>query len=111
MITLSPSATHQISMLCKLNSAYVRLALRSGGCAGYSYDWTLDEPTPDDFVVTVGDHGLIMDYYSMLLLGDISLNFIQDIRGSSWEIKSAAATASCGCGTSVSIKQNGGCNG
>lgn len=112
MITLSPSATNQISMLCKLNNAYVRLALRSGGCAGYSYDWSLDSPTQDDFVVAVGKHGLIMDFDSKTLLGDISLNFIQDIAGSSWEIDSTAATSSCGCGTSVAIKQDGGgCNG
>lgn len=108
MITLSPSATNQISMLCKLNNAYVRLALRAGGCAGYSYDWSLDTPTQDDFVVAVGDYGLIMDLHSMLLLGDVSLNFLQSVGGSSWEIKSTSATSSCGCGTSVAI---GGCNG
>ena len=121
MITLSPSATTQIDTLCKINNAYVRLALRAGGCAGYSYDWSLDSPTQDDYVVTVGEHGLIMDYDSMLLLGDISLNFVVGIYGSSWEIDSTAATSSCGCGTSVAIKQDGtsklidenvgGCNG
>lgn len=108
MITLSPSATNQISMLCKINSAYVRLALRAGGCAGYSYDWSLDSPTQDDFVVKVGEHGLIMDFDSKTLLGDVSLNFVQGIYGSSWEIDSTAATSSCGCGTSVAV---GGCNG
>ena len=53
-----------------------------------------------------------MDYDSKTLIGDVSLNFVVDIAGSSWEIDSTAATASCGCGTSVAIKQDGGgCNG
>jgi iron-sulfur cluster assembly accessory protein len=108
MITLSPSATKQIDMLCKINSAYVRLALRAGGCAGYSYDWSLDTPTQDDYVVAIGEHGLIVDFDSKTLLGDVSLNFIQSVAGSSWEINSTAASASCGCGTSVAIKQDGG---
>jgi len=96
-------------MICKINSAYVRLALRAGGCAGYSYDWGLDSPTPDDYVVAIGDYGLIIDFDSMLLLGDVSLNFIQDICGSSWEIISDNATSSCGCGKSVAV--GSGCNG
>jgi iron-sulfur cluster assembly accessory protein len=108
MITLSPNATKQIDMLCKINSAYVRLALRAGGCAGYSYDWSLDTPTQDDYVVAIGEHGLIVDFDSKTLLGDVSLNFIQSVAGSSWEINSTAASASCGCGTSVAIKQDGG---
>jgi iron-sulfur cluster assembly accessory protein len=108
MITLSPSATAQIDMLCKINSAYVRLALRAGGCAGYSYDWSLDSPTQDDFVVNIGDHGLIIDSHSQSLLGDVYINFTEDVFGSSWEIVSAATNGSCGCGKSVAI---GGCNG
>ena len=112
MITLSPSATQQLNIACSSNQSYIRLALVSGGCVGYSYSWSLDSPTQDDYVVAIGEHGLIMDYDSKTLLGDISLNFIQDIAGSSWEIDSTAATASCGCGTSVAIKQDGGgCNG
>jgi iron-sulfur cluster assembly accessory protein len=103
MITLSPSATKQIDMLCKINSAYVRLALRAGGCAGYSYDWSLDTPTQDDYVVAIGEHGLIVDFDSKTLLGDVSLNFIQSVAGSSWEINADFATSSCGCGTSVAV--------
>ena len=103
MITLSPNATKQIDMLCKINSAYVRLALRSGGCAGYSYNWSLDTPTQDDYVVAIGEYGLIVDYDSKTLLGDVSLNFIQSVAGSSWEINADFATSSCGCGTSVAV--------
>lgn len=108
MITLTKSAERQIALICGMNLSYVRLALRSGGCAGYSYSWSLDTPTQDDFVVSVGEHGLIMDYDSKMLLGDVSLNFVVGVYGSSWEIDSASATASCGCGTSVAV---GGCNG
>lgn len=111
MISLTPSATTQLNIACSSNQAFVRLALAAGGCAGYSYSWSLDSPTPNDYVVPVGEYGLIMDFDSMLLLGDVELNFIVSTFGTSWEIKSAAATSSCGCGKSVAIKQEGGCNG
>ena len=108
MITLTESATKKLHISCALNKSYIRLALRAGGCAGYSYDWSYDTPTLDDSVVKVGDYGLIIDSQSEMLLGDVSLNFIEDIFGSSWEINSASANGSCGCGRSVAV---GGCNG
>jgi iron-sulfur cluster assembly accessory protein len=121
MITLTKSAERQIALICGMNLSYVRIALRSGGCAGYSYSWSLDTPTPDDYVVTVGNYGLIVDSHSQSLLGNTLINFIQEISGSSWEISSVSASASCGCGKSVFIKQDGtsklidesvgGCNG
>jgi len=111
MITVTPSATTQLNIACSSNQTFVRLALRAGGCAGYSYSWSLDTPDVSDYVVPIGEYGLIMDYDSMLLLGDVSLNFIMGSFGTSWEIISNNATSSCGCGKSVFIKQDGGCNG
>jgi iron-sulfur cluster assembly accessory protein len=121
MITLTKSAERQIALICGMNLSHVRISLRSGGCAGYSYDWSLDTPTQDDCVVSIGDYGLIIDSHSQSLLGDVCINFIQGDFESSWEIDSASATASCGCGKSVFIKQDGtsklidesvgGCNG
>jgi iron-sulfur cluster assembly protein len=109
MISLTPSATTQLNIACSSNQTFVRLALRAGGCAGYSYDWSLDTPNQSDYIVPIGEYGLIMDYDSMLLLGDVSLNFVVDMFGTSWEIISNNATSSCGCGKSVSV--GSGCNG
>jgi len=113
MITLSPSAIKQLNIACSSNQSYVRLALRSGGCAGYSYEWSYDDRNEDDALFEIGNYGLIIDSFSQSLLGETTINFIQSAFESSWEIDSAAATGGCGCGKSVFIKQDdvGGCNG
>lgn len=107
MITLSPTAIRQLNISCSSNQRYVRLALRSGGCAGYSYDWSYDDIQEGDTLIEVGNYGLIVDPLSQSLLGNTSINFLQELFGSSWEIKSENTSSSCGCGSSIFIQQDG----
>ena len=40
ILTLTASAQNKVKDLCSSNSKYaVRLGIRGGGCAGFSYDW------------------------------------------------------------------------
>jgi iron-sulfur cluster insertion protein len=104
MITLTNSATKQLHILCALNNAFaVRLSVVGGGCAGFQYDWSFDAPTPDDFVVDK----LIVDSTSLLYLSGSTIDFEQSSFSNTWKVINPAATAACGCGTSVAF---GGCN-
>lgn len=104
MITLTSNATKQLHILCALNNApAVRLSVIGGGCAGFQYDWSFDAPTPDDFVV----EQLIVDSISLNYLSGSTVDFEQGSFSSSWKVINPAATAACGCGTSVAF---GGCN-
>ena len=53
VLFLTESAKEQMeNMLKEHNKNAVRLALKGGGCAGFKYDWTLeDEAETDDEVI------------------------------------------------------------
>jgi iron-sulfur cluster insertion protein len=104
MITLSPSAIKQLNIASTINKSMIRLALRSGGCAGYSYDWSLDEPTQDDSVI---EGCLIVDHVTADLLGDVNVDWKEDTFSSGWSISSEHLSG-CGCGSSVSVGGNHG---
>jgi iron-sulfur cluster assembly accessory protein len=104
MITLSPSAIKQLNIASALNKSMIRLALRAGGCAGYSYDWSLDTPTQDDSVI---EGCLIVDNVTADLLGSVSIAWQEDMFSSGWNITSEHLS-SCGCGSSVSVGGNHG---
>ena len=104
MITLSLSAIKQLNIASALNKSMIRLALRAGGCAGYSYDWSLDTPTQDDSVI---EDILIVDNVTANLLGDVNIDWKEDLFESGWSITSEHLS-SCGCGSSVSVGGNHG---
>ena len=46
ILFLTESAKEQmVSMLEEHNKSAVRLALKGGGCAGFKYDWSLEDET------------------------------------------------------------------
>ena len=49
ILFLTESAKEQmVSMLEEHNKSAVRLALKGGGCAGFKYDWSLEDETKND---------------------------------------------------------------
>lgn len=99
MITVSQTATNQLKNLHLIHKCYIRLALRAGGCAGYSYEWSLDQPNLDDSVI--GTY-LIVDTVTESLLGDVNIDWVENAFSSGWNITSKNLS-SCGCGSSVSV--------
>lgn len=99
MITVTPNAVSHLKILFGLYNSHIRLALRSGGCAGYSYSWSLDSPTQDDSVIS---EYLLVDKTTAALLGTVRIDWVEDTFESGWVV-SSDALSSCGCGTSVSL--------
>ena len=49
IVTLTDSAKEHMTTMLKENSKKaVRLALKGGGCAGFKYDWSLEDKVADD---------------------------------------------------------------
>jgi iron-sulfur cluster assembly protein/iron-sulfur cluster insertion protein len=81
----------------------LRVAVRPGGCSGYSYDMFFDaEIAEDDIVRTVSGVKVAVDPESAALLKGATLDYRDGLQGAGFHITNPNATRTCGCGSSFS---------
>ena len=105
MITLTPRAAHQVrSMQADLNAPQKRLRVLvdSGGCSGFQYGMSFDEPRTDDALFESEGVPIIIDPTSLAYLSGASIDFDDGLHGKGFEIKNPNAQSTCGCGKSFS---------
>ncbi|CCQ73621.1 iron-sulfur cluster insertion protein ErpA [Magnetospira sp. QH-2] len=106
-VTISDNAAKRIAQLIEMEgdeSLMLRLSISGGGCAGFSYGFSLDKATNDDDVQFEHDGvKVIIDETSLDLLGGSEIDFVQDMMGASFQVKNPNASSTCGCGTSFGI--------
>jgi len=80
----------------------LRLAVRPGGCSGFSYEMYFDNTTDDDDIVTETDGiRLLVDPSSAAHLNGASVDFKDNgLQGSGFAINNPSQARSCGCGQS-----------
>ena len=82
----------------------LRIGVQGGGCSGFSYFFAFDhELNEDDFEFPVSDFKVIVDAMSMQYLTGATIDYKDDIMGSSFTINNPNAETSCGCGSSFSV--------
>ncbi|MBM3660848.1 MAG: iron-sulfur cluster assembly accessory protein [Actinobacteria bacterium] len=81
----------------------LRVAVRPGGCSGFSYEMFFDTDVADDDVRTeYGDITVVIDPASQPLLKGATLDFKDGLQGAGFHIENPNAQRSCGCGQSFS---------
>jgi iron-sulfur cluster assembly protein/iron-sulfur cluster insertion protein len=81
----------------------LRVAVRPGGCSGYSYEMFFDSDiASDDQVTAFGGVRVVVDPASAQLLSGASLDYKDGLQGAGFNINNPNATRSCGCGQSFS---------
>lgn len=82
----------------------LRVAVEGGGCSGFQYDITLDDPADGDLVID-GPEGaqVVIDEVSLPFLTDAVIDFTEELIGARFTIENPNASSSCGCGTSFSM--------
>lgn len=80
----------------------LRLAVRPGGCSGFSYEMYFDNTSDDDDIVTETDGvRLLVDPSSAPLVAGATVDFKdQGLQGSGFAIENPSQSRSCGCGES-----------
>ena len=109
MITLTDSAASKVKELLKSEDAAdlaLRVAVRPGGCSGYSYEMFFEpDIAADDEQATFGDDGLVkvvVDPASAQLLVGATLDYKDGLDASGFAITNPNASRTCGCGQSFS---------
>ena len=106
MITITDSAKEKIAdILLEENNPNLKLRMfiQGGGCAGFSYGFTLDEEqAEDDWDLEVNGIHVLVDSMSGGYLQGAEVDYKEDQYGSSFSIKNPTAVTTCGCGSSFS---------
>jgi iron-sulfur cluster assembly protein/iron-sulfur cluster insertion protein len=106
VFTLTPAATDKVKSLITAEGnpeLVLRVAVRPGGCSGFSYEMFFDTDIADDDVKTEqGGVTVVIDPASAPHLGGAELDYKDGLQGAGFAINNPNATRSCGCGQSFS---------
>ena|SRR5579862_3562573 len=105
-ITLSDLAASKVAQLLAQEEGeglVLRVAVRPGGCSGYSYEMFFDtEVAADDVVRTFGAVAVAVDPTSAELMSGSMLDYSDGLTDAGFHISNPNASRTCGCGSSFS---------
>ncbi|HEX3947598.1 MAG TPA: iron-sulfur cluster insertion protein ErpA, partial [Acidimicrobiales bacterium] len=105
-VTLTDVATVKVAELLAEEEGEglaLRVAVKPGGCSGYSYEMFFDsEVAGDDVVREFGTVRVVVDPASADLLTGATLDYSDGLQGAGFHITNPNATRTCGCGSSFS---------
>jgi iron-sulfur cluster assembly protein/iron-sulfur cluster insertion protein len=106
VITITDIAANKVSELIKQegdDALALRVAVRPGGCSGFSYEMFFDtDVAPDDITTSYGDVRVVVDPSSAQLLDGATLDYKDGLQGAGFSINNPNAQRTCGCGQSFS---------
>ena len=109
MIEITPSAARvigkQIAKSGKTGGG-LRVAVKAGGCSGYSYVFRFEESSRETDQVFDGPDGVkvFVDPRSLALLEGTVLDFDEgNMMATNFSVRNPNAKSACGCGTSFGV--------
>ncbi len=102
MLTITDSAKNHLNFKrIEQDREYVQLSLKPSGCAGFEYHWDYTDTVPASSRL-VEDIIVINEAAQMAVAGS-TIDYVNELIGSSFKIINPQASSSCGCGTSFSL--------
>ncbi len=87
-----------------VDSAFLRVAVKGGGCSGLMYNLSIDDATSEtDLVIQNGDVRIAVDKKSKLFLHGLTLDYTSGLNGKGFVFSNPNAKATCGCGESFTV--------
>ncbi|MDZ7679481.1 MAG: iron-sulfur cluster insertion protein ErpA [Acidimicrobiales bacterium] len=106
MITLTDSAAGKVKQLIEAEgdaSLALRVAVRPGGCSGFSYEMFFDtDVAAEDMAIEYSGVKVVSDPSSAQLLDGATLDYKDGIQDAGFAINNPNASRTCGCGQSFS---------
>ena len=101
-IKFTDKAIKQINNLLveKAKGSFFRIAIKSGGCSGFQYDFSFDTKAEQDDLVF---NNVLIDKKSAELLNGSEVDYVSELIGESFKITNPQSKSSCGCGVSFSL--------
>jgi iron-sulfur cluster assembly protein/iron-sulfur cluster insertion protein len=106
VITLTDEAAAKVKDLIEAEGEpelALRVAVRPGGCSGFSYEMFFDtDVASDDLTVEKAGVRVVVDPSSAQLLTDAVLDYKDGLQQAGFSINNPNAQRTCGCGQSFS---------
>src|SRR4051812_39139507 len=106
VIALTDNAASKVAELITAegdDQLALRVAVRPGGCSGFSYEMFFDtDVAADDLTATYGDVKVVVDPSSAQLLLGATLDYKDGLQQAGFSIDNPNAQRTCGCGQSFS---------
>ena len=106
MITLTDNAASKVKDLMAAEGTdelALRVAVRPGGCSGFSYEMFFDTDVSDaDRLADFGGVKVVVDESSAMLLEGATLDYKDGLQDAGFAIDNPNAQRTCGCGQSFS---------
>jgi iron-sulfur cluster assembly accessory protein len=107
VILLTDGAASKVKQLIEQeegdDALALRVAVRPGGCSGFSYEMFFDtEVATDDLTQEFSGVKVVVDPSSAQLLDGATLDYKDGLQGAGFAIDNPNAQRSCGCGQSFS---------
>jgi iron-sulfur cluster assembly protein len=106
VIKLSETALDYLAMQCQKNDKNIKVEVKGGGCAGFSYDYGFCGPSTDAFDSVVplrGGYSLIIDGMSVMYVIGTLLDYQDSLGQSGLVFRNPNEVSTCGCGKSFSV--------
>jgi len=106
MITLTDNAATKVGALLAdedEEGLALRVAVRPGGCSGFSYEMFFDSDFADDDTTNEYEGvKVVVDASSAMLLEGATLDYKDGLQETGFSINNPNAQRTCGCGSSFS---------
>jgi iron-sulfur cluster assembly accessory protein len=105
-VTLAPNAARRVAAIAARQGkpALLRLSVEGGGCSGFQYKFDLaDDAAGDDTVSETDGVKLLVDPVSLDLVAGCTVDFVESLGGSAFQVQNPNAASGCGCGSSFSV--------
>lgn len=106
-LSLTANAAKRVAWLIEQeeeSDLMLRVSVSGGGCSGFQYGFSFDNTVNGDDRTFERDGVIaVIDETSLELLAGAEIDFVEDLGGSSFQIRNPNATSSCGCGSSFAI--------
>ena len=105
-VTLTDVAATKVAELLAqedIDELALRVAVRPGGCSGFSYEMFFDaDVAEDDVVREFGSVKVVVDETSADLLKGSTLDYSDGLQDAGFHVTNPNASRTCGCGSSFS---------
>ena len=104
-ITLTSSAAKRVAFIADKQGKppVLRLTIDGGGCAGFSYRFSLGDLEEGDSTTVTDGVTLVVDPVSLGLVDGSQVDYVEDLGGASFKVTNPNAASGCGCGSSFSV--------
>lgn len=93
---------HLKQQLSEDKAKFLRIGVKGGGCAGFSYILDFDNKSVNDNVYLIDNLVVIIEKSHEIYLNDIEIDFKKGLENRGFTFNNPNASATCGCGTSFS---------